>query len=103
FPATVDFITSPGQDGKYGSRRELDLPGGGPVRVVTDVGILAPSQSDGELELVGLYPGVSIDEVKAKTGWPLRVAQQIEQLLAPTAHELHLLRDVLDPSRLFLK
>src|SRR5579863_7243551 len=34
FPAQVDFITSPGLNGKYGSRKELGLPGAGPVRVV---------------------------------------------------------------------
>src|SRR5207302_2213460 len=29
FPAAIDFITSPGHAGKYGSRRSLGLPGGG--------------------------------------------------------------------------
>src|SRR5579859_2071449 len=61
FPAAVDFITSPGQAGKYGTRRELGLPGRGPQRIVTDVGVLEPSQSDGELELVGIYPKIAVD------------------------------------------
>src|ERR1700694_1878892 len=61
FPASVDFITSPGHAGKYGTRKELKQPGGGPVRIVTDLGILAPSPDDGELELVGLYPNVEVE------------------------------------------
>jgi glutaconate CoA-transferase subunit B len=102
FPASVDFITSPGHAGKYGTRKELKQPGGGPVRIVTDVGILEPSPDDGELELVGLYPNVSVEDVKQKVGWPLRVRATLEQIPPPTGEELHLLRDVLDPDRLFL-
>jgi len=102
FPAEADFYTSPGQAGKYGDRRSLRLPGGGPLRVVTDGGILRPSPKDGELELSALYPGVSADEVKQKVGWPLRVCAQLEPVAPPSAEELHLLRDVLDPEHLYL-
>lgn len=102
FPQTVDFITSPGQNGKYGTRKALRLPGAGPVRVVTDMGILAPSRSDGELELVGIYPGVDAKDACARAGWPLRCAPTLEVLPPPTAQELHLLRDVLDPDHLYI-
>jgi glutaconate CoA-transferase subunit B len=102
FPAEVDFITSPGHAGKHGTRKELHQPGGGPMRIVTDVGILAPSPQDGELELVGIYPKVEVEDVKAKVGWPLRVRATLEQIPPPTDDELHLLRDVLDPDKLYL-
>jgi glutaconate CoA-transferase subunit B len=101
FPADVDFYTSPGQAGKYGTRAQLKLPGGGPTRIVTDVGILQPGQ-DGELELVAVYPGVEIAEIKTKVGWPLRVSAALEPVPPPTAEELTLLRDVLDPQHLYL-
>ena len=102
FPADVDFITSPGQAGKYGTRAELDLPGGGPRRIVTDVGILEPSGSDGELELVGIYPNVAVEDVKKKVGWALRVREDLERIAPPTAEELRLLREVLDPQHLYI-
>jgi glutaconate CoA-transferase subunit B len=102
FPAAVDFITSPGQANKYGTRRSLGLPGGGPRRIVTDVGVLEPSEADGELELVGIYPGVAVDEVKKKVGWPLRVRDGLENIPPPSANELHLLRNVLDPGHLYI-
>ena len=102
FPATVDFITSPGHAGKYGSRRELGLPGGGPQRIVTDMGVLEPAPADGELELVGIYPGVAVEDVKAKVGWPLRARDGLEKIPPPTAEELRLLRDVLDPAHLYI-
>jgi len=102
FPAAVDFVTSPGHAGKYGTRKQLGLPGGGPQRIVTDVGVLEPSPDDGELELVGIYPNAKVDEVKAKVGWPLRVRADLEKYPPPTAEELRLLRDVLDPTHLYI-
>jgi len=102
FPAAVDFVTSPGHAGKYGTRKQLGLPGGGPQRIVTDVGVLEPSPDDGELELVGIYPNAKVDEVKSKVGWPLRVRADLEEYPPPTAEELRLLRDVLDPTHLYI-
>lgn len=102
FPAEVDFITSPGHAGKYGTRKELGLPGGGPRRIVTDVGVLEPSSVDGELELVGIYPNVAVEDAQKKAGWPLRVRRDLERFAPPTAEELHLLRDVLDPQHLYI-
>jgi len=102
FPAQVDFITSPGQNGKYGSRSALKLPGGGPLRVVTDMGILAPAGDDGELHLVGTYPGVQIEQVREKVGWPLKVAAQLEAVAVPSERELYLLRNVLDVNHLYI-
>lgn len=102
FPAAVDFVTSPGHAGKYGTRRQLGLPGGGPQRIVTDVGVLEPSPRDGELELVGIYPNAAVDDVKKKVGWPLRVRTDLEEYPGPTSEELRLLRDVLDPTHLYI-
>ena len=102
FPAAVDFVTSPGHAGKYGTRKQLGLPGGGPQRIVTDVGVLEPSPEDGELELVGIYPNAAVDDVKKKVGWPLRVRTDLEEYPGPTSEELRLLRDVLDPTHLYI-
>ena len=72
FPEAVDFITSPGHRARGGTRRELGMPGAGPVKVVTDKAILEPDADTGELVLAALYPGVEADEVRAGVGWPLR-------------------------------
>jgi glutaconate CoA-transferase subunit B len=88
FPARVDFVTSPGQRVK---------------RVITDKGVLEPEQPGGELMLAGLYPGVDAADVKAGVGWELRSKPQLERLDPPTKVELRLLREVLDPKRLYLK
>jgi glutaconate CoA-transferase subunit B len=103
FPETVDFITSPGHRMHGHSRTELGHPGAGPVRVVTDKGILDADPATGELVLGAIYPGVSVDEVRAGVGWDLRIREHLEPVLPPSERELTLLRDVLDPRRLYLK
>jgi glutaconate CoA-transferase subunit B len=102
FPAEVDFLTSPGQRCRGKSRKELGMPGAGPIKVITDKGILENDPETGEMILTALYPGVTVDEVKANVGWPLKVRDRLDQVAPPTARELHLLREVLDPQQLFL-
>jgi glutaconate CoA-transferase subunit B len=60
--------------------------------VVTDLGILEPV--DGELTLVRVHPGASIDDAREATGWELRVADDVTTTAAPTDEELAALRDL---------
>lgn len=103
FPERVDFITSPGLRVKGRTRMELGMPGAGPTTVITDKAILESDSESGELVLASLYPGITADDVAQGIGWPLRSRGQSDDLEPPTAGELHLLREVLDPKRLYLK
>jgi glutaconate CoA-transferase, subunit B len=103
FPETVDFVTSPGHQAKGRSRRELGMPGAGPTKVVTDKAVLESDPASGELVLSALYPGVEASEVKAGIGWQLRNKSRLDQVEPPSERELYLLRQVLDPKRLYLK
>jgi glutaconate CoA-transferase subunit B len=58
--------------------------------VVTDLGILEPV--DGELTLVRVHQGVTVDDARAATGWPLRVADDVHETEPPTTAELAALR-----------
>ena len=78
------------------------MPGAGPVKIVTDKAILEADDT-GEMVLAALYPGVAPADVQAGVGWPLRQRDTLAAVPPPTERELHLLRDVLDPQRLFLK
>jgi glutaconate CoA-transferase, subunit B len=95
-------VTSPGHRFRGRSRRELGMPGAGPVRVVTDKAVLEADPESGELTLAALYPGVAADEVRAGVGWPLRARPTLGDVAPPTARELQLLREVLDPRKLYL-
>jgi glutaconate CoA-transferase subunit B len=103
FPETVDFVTSPGQRIRGRSRRDLGMPGAGPVKVVTDKAVLETEPGSGELILTALYPGIAVDEVRGAVGWNLRARTQLSQVDPPTDLELRLLREVLDPRQLYLK
>ena len=102
FPAELDFLTSPGQRCKGKTRQELGMPGAGPVKVITDKGILENDPATGEMVLTAIYPGVTVDDVKANVGWPLEVRAALPVVAPPTVEELRLLREVLDPKKLFL-
>jgi glutaconate CoA-transferase subunit B len=103
FPERVDFVTSPGHRIGGRSRRELGMPGAGPVKVVTDKAVLEPEPESGELVVTALYPGVALDDVCGGVTWPLRSHARPATVTPPSDLELHLLRDVLDPKRLYLK
>jgi glutaconate CoA-transferase subunit B len=102
FPEQVDFLTSPGQRCKGKSRQELGMPGAGPVKVITDKGVLQSDPETGEMVLTAIYPDVAVEDVKSNVGWPLRVRDHLDLIAPPGAEELRLLREVLDPKKLYL-
>src|SRR5438309_279683 len=63
--------------------------------VVTPLGVLGPQ--DGRLVLQARFPGVAVDAVKARTGFPVLPEGPVP-VLEPTEEELRILRD-LDPGR----
>ncbi|GAA2005378.1 CoA-transferase [Nocardiopsis rhodophaea] len=70
-------------------------------RVVTDLGVLDVNGPGRTLQLVSLHPGVTVEEVCDNTGFDLHIpGNGVRTTRRPTAHELHLLRDVLDPEGL---
>jgi glutaconate CoA-transferase subunit B len=103
FPERVDFVTSPGHRIGGRSRAELGMPGAGPVTVVTDQAVLEPDPDTGELVLAGVYPGEDPGAVRACVGWELRARPMLTSVEPPTPEELRLLREVLDPRRIYLK
>ena len=101
FVDKLDFLTSPGHLTGGDSRARLGLPGGGPELVITDKAILNFSNSQREMQLSELYPGVAVSDVQAEVGWPLRLAETIKETAAPTTEELHLIRDEVDPQGMY--
>jgi glutaconate CoA-transferase subunit B len=62
--------------------------------VVTDLGVLEPSGAQRELTLTQVHPGVAVDEVRAATGWSLRVADDVRETDPPSELELTALRSL---------
>jgi glutaconate CoA-transferase subunit B len=92
----VSYVTSPGHGDGPGWRARNGLIGGGPAAVVTTLAVLRFPQGGGEAYLASVHPGHSVEEVRAATGWDLRVADDVGQTPEATAEELAHIRR-LDP------
>jgi glutaconate CoA-transferase subunit B len=86
FVPRVDFVTAPGT-----SPPGVYRPGGLEA-VVTDLCVLRFVKERGRLELETLHPGVPLEDVQAKTGFPLHAPTPAPVMEAPTGRELALLR-----------
>jgi glutaconate CoA-transferase subunit B len=102
FPAKLDFRTSAGFLSGREERQAMKLRGAGMLAVVTDLGIMEPDES-GELVLTALHPGATAEQARENTGWELKVAKQLRTTLPPSAEELRILREDLDPQGIYLK
>jgi len=92
FVDEIDFRTSPGNS--PGHPR-------GPSVVVTDLGVYH-FDDDGEMRLDSLHPGHTLDDVHAAMEWEVRVSATLDATPPPSAEELRLMREVLDPAGRYL-
>jgi glutaconate CoA-transferase subunit B len=92
FVPRVDYITSPGFGNGSGWRRQKGLPGGGPATVITTLGVLRFDPATREMVLSSIHPGISVEDVKQNTGWPLQVASSLIQTPVPSAEELAMIK-----------
>jgi acyl CoA:acetate/3-ketoacid CoA transferase beta subunit len=66
-------------------------------RVVTNLGVFDFQTPDHSMRLVSRHPGVTVEEIVRATGFPLLGLDTATTTREPSAEELRLLRDVLDP------
>ncbi len=88
FVAQVDFLSGLGH---HPQRQH----GAGPRYLVTDLGQF--DFAEGRMRLTSFHPGVSLAQIQARTGFELEIAADIHETPPPTAEELRLLREVIDP------
>jgi glutaconate CoA-transferase subunit B len=102
FVEKVDHITSPGYLDGPGARERAGLPRGGPVAVVSTMGVLRFDERTKEMYLDTYHPGVTIDQIKENTGWDLKISPNVHQTEPPTDEEIRIIR-ALDPEGTFLR
>ena len=96
FVERVDFITSPGFLTGTTSRRDSGLLYGGPRWVVTDLALLDFAPDSRRMRVRALQAGVTLDQVRAATGFELLVHDQLDELPPVDDAELALLRHLVD-------
>ncbi len=92
FVPRVDFVTSVGFGSGPGDRERLGLRGRGPRTVITDLGVLTPDPQTCQLTLTSVHQGVTVEQVKAATGWDLAIHPDLRRTEPPSAEELATLR-----------
>jgi glutaconate CoA-transferase subunit B len=100
-PLAVAHLTSPGfVDGR--SRRELGLRGEGTYRLITDMAVFGFDPETHEAMLLSAHPGVTADQLRENTGFPLRISDPMPVTPLPTDWELKILREEIDPKGIYL-
>ena len=61
------------------------------------LGVYGFDPATGEMELASLHPGVTVEQVREHAGWDLRIPEHVGETPPPTAEELRLIREELDP------
>jgi glutaconate CoA-transferase subunit B len=102
FPEQVDYITSPGWLSGGNSRQQVGLIRGGPSAVVTTKGVMRFRPDTQAMYLASYHPGLTAQAVAEDTGFALDIEGATETPV-PTPDEIRILREVVDPERVFLK
>lgn len=95
FVEKVDLISALGDRTE---RERLGLPGGGIRLILSPLGVFGVDD-DGEVRVRSLHEGISPDDVRAATGWPIEVPDDAPVTAPPTAGELRTLRERVDVHR----
>jgi glutaconate CoA-transferase subunit B len=88
----VDFISHPGKK----ICRENEFYGGGPKWIVTPKCIFDFDPDTLEARLAMLFPGVTVEDVRANTGFEVKTAKKVETVPPPSREELEALRTLVD-------
>lgn len=102
FVETLDYLTSPGWINGGDSRRRAGLARGGPIAVVSNLGVMKFQAKTREMYLAEYYPGITPQDIAEHTGFPLEITEAVESV-PPTTEDLRILREEIDPQRLILK
>lgn len=94
FAERVDYVSSPGYLEGGAARSRHGFVGGGPSAIVTTLGILRPDPETKEFLLDGWYAFSGVEEIRANTGWDLKIAPGAGPIPEPTESELAALRRV---------
>ena len=92
FVEKVDMVCGVGYDRAAGARYHR-IP-----CVVSDLGVFDFTTPDHSMRLASLHPGVTVEQVREATGFDLAVPYEVPPTREPTAEELRLIREVIDPA-----
>lgn len=69
--------------------------GAGPRYLTSDLGLF--DFANGRMRLISYHPGVTIDHIRARTGFEIEISPDVHETPLPCAEDLRLLRVEIDP------
>jgi len=101
FRESISFVTSPGFVDGGDSRKKAGLDGG-PSRVITDKAIYGFHPETKRMMLMSIHPGNTLSDVTSTLGFRPGIPDQIPFTEPPTQEQLRLIREVIDPERMYM-
>jgi glutaconate CoA-transferase subunit B len=106
-----DYNTTPGwwctdwRDGKWKPKREVwkgsVFAESGPAAIISNMAVFRFDEN-GIIYLDTFHPGVSVDKIKQECSFDLNVSRVKGETRRPTYRELFVVREFVDPERIFL-
>jgi glutaconate CoA-transferase, subunit B len=102
FRETISFVTSPGFIRGGESRKEAGLAGG-PGRVITDKAIYGFHPETRKMMLISIHPGNSLEDVLSTLGFRPEIPPHVPFTELPAPEQLRLIREEIDPERMYME
>ncbi len=96
----VSFITSPGYL-RGGGEREAARLRGGPSRLITDKAVFGFDPVSKRVRLESIHPGITLEDVLANMSFEPIVPDDLPVTEAPTAEQVRLIREEIDPEGMY--
>jgi len=98
---TISFVTSPGFLSGGSARADLNMRGG-PERVITDKAIFGFHPETKRMQLLSIHPGNTLEYVLNTMGFVPEMSGKIAYTEPPTHEQLRLIREEIDPTRMYM-
>jgi glutaconate CoA-transferase subunit B len=96
----VSFVTSPGYLRGDKDREAAGLRGG-PSRVITDKAVFGFDPVSKRMRLESIHPGTTLEDVLANLGFQPIVPDNLPVTEPPTAEQVRLIREEIDPEGMY--
>jgi len=98
----VDFITTVGYLKGKNSRLEQGLPMCKDIKVITNLCVFNFNNEERRLQIESIHPDVTNEDLVKNTGVELLIPAGVKITEIPTNEEIKMLREKIDPKRLFI-
>ena len=99
FVESVDVVSGPGYD-RMEELGETAARFHHIKRVVSNLGVFDFETPTRRMRICSTHPGVTVDDIQDATAFEMIVPDEVTETRLPTAEELHLIREVIDPKGL---